>query len=198
MSMAIKVSKGAYQGDPGLFSFIGSAIKSVSSILPGPLGVIGKAVGGVLSPTRPQVNVTSAPSPGIRMTAGSMPVLTARPGVGVVQAPGTIQSVSGFKAGPVLIGSQQTYAPSGFQDVTGGSSSTAVPPRGKHLNRTGYFLKGGQYVAPHSRWVTNRRRNPLNPRALSRSLSRLASAKKATQCLKQYSIREKKSCGCRG
>jgi hypothetical protein len=53
------------------------------------------------------------------------------------------------------------------------ASHDGLPPRGYHLNKTGYFLKSGQYVPPRSRYVRNRSRNPLNPRALRRSISRV-------------------------
>ncbi|GAG96208.1 unnamed protein product, partial [marine sediment metagenome] len=41
--------------------------------------------------------------------------------------------------------------------------------------------------------VKNRRRNPLNPRALDRSLSRITSAKRASKKLSRVTIR-KASC----
>ena len=45
------------------------------------------------------------------------------------------------------------------------------------LNKSGYWLKDGTYVPPGTRYVKIRRRNSMNPRALSRALSRLNGAK---------------------
>ena len=47
-------------------------------------------------------------------------------------------------------------------------------------------------LAPGSKWVKNRRRNPGNMKALSRSLGRIKSAKRMTKALSAVSIR--KSC----
>jgi hypothetical protein len=60
---------------------------------------------------------------------------------------------------------------------------------GYHLNKTGYFLKSGEWIPPLSRWVKNRRRNPGNMRALSRSLGRIKSAKRMTKALSAITIR---------
>ncbi len=50
-------------------------------------------------------------------------------------------------------------------------------PSGYHLNKTGYHLKDGTYVAPGTKWVKNRRRNPMNARALRRAIGRVDAAK---------------------
>jgi len=54
-------------------------------------------------------------------------------------------------------------------------------PSGYHANKTSYFLKDGTYVPRGSRCVRNRRRNPLNFRALNRSISRVKQAHKTAQ-----------------
>ncbi len=61
-------------------------------------------------------------------------------------------------------------------------------PPGCHANKSDYFLKGGTFVAEGTRCVTNRRRNPLNPRALDRASGRLRSAKKAGAFLAKLNI----------
>lgn len=48
---------------------------------------------------------------------------------------------------------------------------------GYHLNKSDYFLRDGTFVPKGTRWVKNRRRNPLNPRALSRAIARVDSGK---------------------
>lgn len=77
--------------------------------------------------------------------------------------------------------------------LPGGSSGyvSAAPPKGMRLNKTGYFLKDGTYVPPESRFVKVRRRNSLNPRALSRAMARLEGAKKASKSIGRISIRKK-------
>jgi hypothetical protein len=71
-------------------------------------------------------------------------------------------------------------------------TSVKVQPRGYHVNRHGYWTKTlasdfssyiGHYHGPGTMYVKNRRRNPLNPRALHRSISRLVSAKHAVHKL---------------
>ena len=47
-------------------------------------------------------------------------------------------------------------------------------PAGYHLNKSGYFLKDGTYVAPGTKWVKNRTRNFANGKALNRAISRTA------------------------
>src|SRR5690348_17406828 len=59
-----------------------------------------------------------------------------------------------------------------FMSGTPGTAVATCSPRGYHLNKRGYFTKHG-YVAPHTKYVRNRRRNDLNGRALSRALSRV-------------------------
>ena len=68
----------------------------------------------------------------------------------------------------------------------------APPVTGYHWNKTGYFLMSGEYVAPFTKMVKNRRRNPGNMKALSRSMGRIKSAKKMAAVLGTISIR--KSC----
>lgn len=191
MSAAIKMAKANYQGDPGLFGFLGNIAKGALGIATGGastalLGAAQTILGGAKK-SSPSILVTSRPSAGTVLTAGSIPALPARPGI-IAGADSVVSR--GVTLGPLNIGSQTVYGP------TAQIAPAGPAPRGKHLNKTGYFLKGGQYVAPGSRWVSNRRRNPLNPRALSRSMARLTSAKKAASGMARISIRDRK-CGCR-
>ena len=50
-------------------------------------------------------------------------------------------------------------------------------PSGHHPNKSGYFLIDGSFIEKGSRCVKNRRRNPMNPRALDRAISRVDSGK---------------------
>lgn len=63
---------------------------------------------------------------------------------------------------------------------------------GYHWNKSGYFLMSGEYVAPGTKMVKNRRRNPANPRATSNAITRLKGAKRYAQSLSSISIRKKK------
>lgn len=196
MSYAMKVAKANAMGDPGLFGFIGKAIGSVAkvagSILPGPLGGIAKVVGNVLVPAKPIKAATIAPSfPGI---GTGLPVLR--------QLPDSSRT-SGVSVGGLTIGTKTSFFPGAAPQQQGGGmggTSTAIAPcdqRGFHRNRTGYYTQRYGWIEKGSVCVKNRRRNPLNPRALSRALARLTSAKKAVRCLGDFTVRSKKACGCR-
>lgn len=64
------------------------------------------------------------------------------------------------------------------------SQTNGVRPRGFHPNKHGYFLSSiATWIQPGTVWVPNRRRNPLNPRALHKSMARLISAKHAVKKL---------------
>lgn len=60
-----------------------------------------------------------------------------------------------------------------------GAMAGVVCPSGCHPNKSDYFLRDGTFVPARSRCVRNRRRNPLNPRALDRAISRIGSAQNA-------------------
>jgi len=81
-------------------------------------------------------------------------------------------------------------------------------PSGYHLNTSSYFLKSGEFVPARSKCVKNRRRNPLNPRALSRATGRLLAydktKKRVEKAIKKATPRpaprrrriSSKPCGC--
>ena len=64
---------------------------------------------------------------------------------------------------------------------------------GTHRNKTSYRLKDGTLVAKGSKCVKNRRRNPLNPRALNRAVSRVAAAKHYAKMLDRIEIKRRTS-----
>jgi hypothetical protein len=83
---------------------------------------------------------------------------------------------------------------------------------GHHWNKSGYYTKRYGYIPKGTVCVKNRKRNPLNPRAASRALSRLTSTRKAMKGIERLmnriggskparfvasSGRRKKGCGCR-
>jgi hypothetical protein len=67
-------------------------------------------------------------------------------------------------------------------------------PGGYHWNKSDYFLRDGTFVPAGTKLVKNRRRNPLNPKAASRAISRLESAKRAVKDLGRVSIRKRTTC----
>lgn len=61
------------------------------------------------------------------------------------------------------------------------------PPSGYRLNKSAYFLKDGTYVEKGTRWVKIRRRNSMNPRALSRAIARVDGGKRIQATLSKIS-----------
>ncbi len=75
------------------------------------------------------------------------------------------------------------------QTTTGalvGSGAGTPCASGYHYNKTRYYSTRYGVVEKGSVCVKNRRRNPLNPRALSRAMSRVKSAQKAVRCLQLF------------
>lgn len=104
--------------------------------------------------------------------------------------PGIVQQVPGGSGGrtrfPVLPqivvptpgprGAIERFLPgggTGLQVATNGAGA----PKGFHLNKSSYFLKDGTFIEKGSVWVKNRRRNPLNPRALRHAIGRIDAGK---------------------
>ena len=98
------------------------------------------------------------------------------PGAGITHSSGPGVTVSGFGNGGAV-------APVGGK-----------PPAGYHWNRQGYFTKSEGWIPEGTKLVKNRRRNPLNPKAASRAIARLESAKNATKTLSRVTIRKKSCC----
>jgi len=170
-------------GDPGLFGDIFGGIKKglgfatglVGSVLPGPIGGLAKGISGILG-GRPR---GVAPAPGVGMPIPQMQI-------------GTRPPPWSFGSFPAATGQQNGRAFPATAD-TGGPPGT-----GYHLNKSGYYRRSPAgsivYVPPRSVWVRNRRRNPLNPRALDRALGRVSSAKNASKRLSGVTIRKKCAC----
>jgi hypothetical protein len=206
------------RGDPGILDSIWSGVKgAVGGFLGGgPLGAIAGGIGGLASGAKGATAGTSLLSKlsgQIQTNRGATAVGVALPAaVGVAAAglslpgmgpwptlPGRTQPSDGGIPGPVEWMKNQGVR---FPDqATGGC------PSGYHPNKSGYYTKGG-YVAPGTACVKNRKRNPLNPRAASRAMARLTSAKKATRAITKFfgesrrparaisSSSGKKGCGC--
>lgn len=167
-------------GDPGLFSFIGKALGSVAKVGLGAVG--GLLTGGPLGAVAGGLGATGLFGGGVKaatptFAAPISPVPLALPGGMPILLP------QGFGPSfPVTT----TTATNGAAAAAGGC------PPGHHLvNRMG--AGGGLFTS----CAKNRRINPLNPRAASRAMRRLASAKKAASFLNRFSIRSA-GCGCHG
>lgn len=184
MSLAMTVTRYGNAGDPGIFGFIGKAISSVSSILPGPFGTLGKVAGGIL-----QGGGGTVPPTVKQAKAATMfpPLVSARPTPGFSGV--NVGGPSGVTIGTVKPGSglaaparPTPLLPSGS---TAQYAAKACGIAGYHYNKTTYYTHGGA-VPKGTKCVRNRKRNPLNPRALSRAMARVASAQRAVRCLKLF------------
>lgn len=163
---------GQYQGDPGI---LGGILGGIGGFLTGgPVGAVAGALGGFKGVSKPPATtpgLSAVPTSGLLANFGGgsqLPAAIPRPGVS-----GAVQRI--------LPGGESGYMSAGV-------------PKGMRLNKSGYWLKSGEYVPPGTRYVKSRRRNPLNPKAASRAISRLESAKKAVKRLNRITIRKATSC----
>lgn len=161
MSLAIKAGRMSSQGgmagrvrsgDPGLWSSIKKIGGAVAGFVTGgPVGAIAgytAASGGGGSPSLPISNFGTGPG---------MTTIPVKPTPGFAGA--AARALPGGKTG------YEVQVPAGGK------------PSGYRLNKSGYFLRDGTYVAPGTKWVKIRRRNSMNPRALSRAISRVDGGK---------------------
>lgn len=175
MSLTLKVARGRSNrrampgvGDPGLFGTIGGflgKVAGVAKIIPGPIGAAASLVQRTLSPTR--VSPVAAWQPPAFQPMQLPPQ---------VSAPGPMAAVQRFLPG----------GETGMMDAP-----PIGAPSGYHVNKSDYFLKDGTFVPAGSRWVKNRHRNPLNPRAASRAVGRIEALKRATSRFSRITIRKK-------
>lgn len=190
MSMAMKVARAGpgrampgtgYRGDPGLFGFLGNVGKTLGRAALG--GLSGLASGGPLGIAG---GVVRAFQP-----KGVKPIRLSGP-MGFGGQP--FQMPRGAPV-PGVVGRIQRALPGG---ATGFQTNGGPPGPGYRLNKSDYFVKAnpmdpnspGVFVPEGTRWVKIRHRNPLNPRALSKAIGRVGSAKKATTMLGRITIRK--------
>lgn len=191
MSLAMRQARYSAVGDPGLFGFIGKALGTVAkiggAIVPGIGGTVLKTVGNVLVPTKSvsMAKATAAQSLPVLRSSNTQPYFA-----GLPSSPPVLKAGSGVSIGPggVQIGSYapQLPAQSGTSGALVGSGAGTPCTAGYHYNKTAYYTKRYGVVEKGSVCVKNRRRNPLNPRALSRAMSRVKSAQKAVKCLQLF------------
>lgn len=197
MSIQIALAKSRYQGDPGIFSAIGSALKgivkvaggAVSGLISGgPLGAISgaaKGVASIISSPKPAAGMGTSLTLPLSTPAISRIAQTSLPGTGRpsgvigLQLPGG--GALGFNTGAPDVGISAGSV--GGVGYYAGAPGTGIVKRG-HLNKTGYYLKDGTYIAPGTKVVPNRRMNPLNPQSLSKSIRRVSGFANATKAIR--------------
>ena len=172
-----------YMGDPGIFGSIFKGIKSIAGIATGIAGAAGVPGASALS----RFIGGRAAIPGASTFPG--PVLMPAP---MPQFPRAMPGVPSYFGPPF---GAATAAIVGSGRGPPGAPMIAPPPTatmgGYHLNKSSYFLMDGTFIEAGTKWVKNRRRNPGNMRALSRSLGRVKSAKLMAKSLSQITIRKK-------
>ena len=201
MSLAIPAARntavGRPMGDPGLFGAIWGGIKGAATGLvgggvTGAIGGAARGFAGGLRGTRdrgrPQGGATRPPAVQSRPTrwkslSGTLPpVSLAQPEIGVLDR---LKAVG------------QSIVPGGVEPVM--TNGTMLPPKGYKWNKSGYYLQPMTrsnptneplWVAPGTRPVKIRRRNPGNSRANSRAIARVKSAKNMAKQLGRITIRE--------
>ena len=167
---------GNYMGDPGIFGSIFKGIKSIAGIGTGIVSKLGIPVISGVSGFASRFLQGRAGIPG----ASTQPIYQI-PGV-IPQRPLGLPG-SGFRPSGTL--PPQLLSPPITAELPMGTAG------GYHLNKSSYFLMDGTFIEAGTKWVKNRRRNPGNMRALSRSLGRIKSAKKMASSLSQITIRKK-------
>ena len=173
MSLQIKAAKLQRGIQPSIFGgigrFLGGVARTVGGIAPGPVGGILRGLGGLLAPRAP---------PPSKADLFVRPPITR---MGFQQVPPS------FPRGVPLPGRGPVFE----RMIPGGETGLGLGcPVGFHPNKSGHWTSQG-FVPKGSICVRNRRRNPLNPRALDRAMSRITSAKKASQKLSRITIRKK-------
>lgn len=185
MSMSLKAAKAggsayrrtANMGDPGLFGGIVGAIRGgVGSLLSGgnPLaGAVRGAVTGFKGPQQQQRTLPVQIGPTIGLPGGFNLGPPISKNVPAVPAGGGTR-IAGVRKGRAVAVPGQLYEEQ--TRVRGGC------PSGYHPNRSSYYRQspdGGVIHIPKGTvCVKNRRRNPMNPRALRRAISRVEAGKR--------------------
>ena len=179
------IPRGMPAGDPGFFGDLWGGIKGAATglITGGPLGAIGGAVTGFIgtpSQTSPAATAPFVPSLPPMMTLPQQIQAVNGPRPPQVPVPGARGAIERFLP----------YGETGMMDdprYRAGKASQS----GWHWNKSGYFLKSGEYVEAGTRQVRNRKMNPLNPSAVKSSIRRLGRAKTAAKDIGRVTIRKK-------
>jgi len=169
MSLATKVARATSQG--GMVGRVPYGDPGLFGAIGGALKTVARGAAGFFAGG--PAGAAAAVIPGLIGGGG---------GGGIAPPGGVVAPVPGVR------GAIQRAIPGG---QTGYMVEGGMPLKGYRANKTSYFLKDGTFVPAGTRWVKIRRRNSLNPRALSRAMSRLEGAKKASKSISRISIRKK-------
>jgi len=173
-----------YMGDPGIFGTLWGGIKgAVGGVLGGPLGIVSGAISGALGEKNSVLTATP------RMPAPLVAPMLPRT-LGIQATNGARPPTWQEKIQQIVPGGRTGYEAMTEEEHRAGKASSM----GYHWNKSGYFLKSGEWVSKGTKQVKNRRRNPLNPRALDRSISRITSAKRASKKLSRITVRKATAC----
>ena len=172
MSAAIKMARAGYQGDPGLFGFIKGVAKAGFALATGgPTAAGASIVRSIRGRTPPpmipsRVGATTPPQffPTIPPQNGQVCGQIPRPGVGAAV---------------------ERFLPGGETGMMPGAA-----PGGFHWNKTAYYTQSEGWIEKGTKLVKNRRRNPGNIKAASRSLSRVIATKKALSTFSKVTVRD--------
>ena len=171
------------RGDPGIFGDIMGAIIPGYRVAATVVGAIKTGITG-----RKQRPVSQA-----KLDRPPAPVSGLRPN-GLSQQP----SYTALDRFGKVAGVSRPSVQDGTVVQRDDTAVTACPP-GQRPNKSAYFRMspGGTLIfqPPGSTCVKSRRRNPLNPRAFDRALSRVGSAKRFGEKLGRVTIRKKCDCG---
>lgn len=180
MSAAIKMARADYQGDPGLFGAIWGGIKGVAT--GGLSGGITGAVRGFRGEPKSYrvVGATTPPQRPPMILPRSMPQRPVTNGAPYGKGSFTVDPTAFAFGGRPFI----SPADRGVGTMNGKA------PGGYHWNKTSYFTQSEGWVEAGTKVVKNRRRNPGNIKAASRSLSRVIATKKALSTFSKVSIRD--------
>lgn len=144
MSLAVKAARMQAMGDPGLFGsigrFLGGAVKTIGSVLPGPIGLAARFAGGLLAPGQPQ---RVAPAPTFRRLSPS--------GFGRGGAP----TGGGFVGPPRPAPAEGLACPQGMH-----------PNKSAYFLKSGEFIARGSRCVPSRR--RNPANSRANDRAIGR------------------------------
>lgn len=158
-------SPGVPRGDPGFFSGLAGAFKGgFKGLTGGPAGVLTGAASGFKE--------GFGKAPVVTRGIGTFPRLPDPIRMAIQQVPQTIEPAPGIRA---ALERALPFGKTGLQVATNGVNG--VGPKGFHLNKSSYFLKDGTFIDKGTMFVKNRRRNPLNPRALRNAIGRVDAGK---------------------
>ncbi len=193
MSMAVKRAK--FQGDPGLFGFLGGIAKKGLSLV-GAAGIPGISAGARLaSKGLSAVLGAKARAPMVvqqqaMLGGGGQGFRVPQNGAARLQFASQRQLGPGPGPGPGRNGTTMARTPRGSQREVIFVGQRGECPAGFRPNKSGYWVTSpmgtASFVEPGERCVRRRRRNPLNPRALDRAMSRVISANKIREKLKGW------------